>query len=83
MANAVKKYTLEELHIGMEVKPEELSEIYDTWILLVKKTKEEIGKIAFIGKKTDKNSDELFKQGYVTPIYNDSSELNGDIYYEE
>lgn len=84
MAAAEKKYTLDELKIGMRVTPEQLSEIYDTWIFLIKDKKEDLGEIAFIGKEPDRNSDKLFqRKGYITPVYNDSPELNGDIYYEE
>lgn len=70
-----KKYKLEELKIGMRVTPEQLSEIYDTWIFLIKDNKEDLGEIAFIGKEPNADSDKLFKRkGYITPIYNDSNE---------
>ena len=40
--------------------------------------------MGFIGKETNIDSDKLFAQGNVIcPVYNDSIELEGDMYYEE
>ena len=40
--------------------------------------------VGFIGKETNTESDKLFAQGnMVCPVYNDSIELEGDMYYEE
>lgn len=40
--------------------------------------------VQFIGRETNAESDKLFAQGNVVcPVYNDSLELKGDIYYEE
>ncbi len=42
------------------------------------------GRIAFIGKETNEESDKILKSGKtVTPIFNDSDELDGDSYYDE
>lgn len=79
------KLTIDDLYIGMEVKDKaQLSDIYDTWILLVKSKGSDEYTVQFIGKETNAESDKLFAQGNVVcPVYNDSLELEGDIYYEE
>ncbi len=79
------KFRLEDLYIGMRIKDkEQLSGIYDTWIMLVKNNNSDVYTVGFIGKETNAESDKLFTQGNVVcPVYNDSIELEGDIYYEE
>ena len=79
------KFSLEDLYIGMEIKDkDQLSNIYDTWIMLVKNDNSDVYTVGFIGKETNAESDKLFMQGNVVcPVYNDSIELEGDIYYEE
>lgn len=69
----------------MEIKnKDQLSGIYDTWIMLVKRSDSDVYTVGFIGKETNTESDKLFAQGNVVcPVYNDSIELEGDIYYEE
>lgn len=85
MALVNNKFTLEDLYIGMEIiDKDQLSSIYDTWIMLVKNNDSDAYTVGFIGKETNAESDKLFTQGNVVcPVYNDSMELEGDIYYEE
>ncbi len=85
MAIVDNKFTLEDLYIGMEIKDkDQLSNIYDTWVMLVKSSDSDVYTVGFIGKETNAESDKLFTQGnMVCPVYNDSIELEGDIYYEE
>ncbi|NBJ95600.1 hypothetical protein [Parablautia muri] len=85
MALVNNKFTLEDLYIGMEIiDKDQLSNIYDTWIMLVKNSNSDVYTVRFIGKETNAESDKLFTQGNVVcPVYNDSMELEGDIYYEE
>ena len=85
MALVNNKFTLEDLYIGMEIiDKDQLSSIYDTWIMLVKNNDSDVYTVGFIGKETNAESDKLFTQGNVVcPVYNDSIELEGDIYYEE
>lgn len=85
MAGTAKKYSLEDIRVGMMATKESLSNIYDTWIFLVYDRIDDIvGRIAYIGKETTKESDRILRNSkMVTPIYNDSDELNEDIYYEE
>ena len=85
LAPIEKKYTLSEIYEGMKIQSRsQLDNIYDTWIILVKETEEMEYTIGFIGEKTNKKSDELYKKGYIIcPVYNDSIDNNGDIYYEE
>lgn len=80
-----KKLELKDLYIGMEIRnKEQLSSIYDTWIMLVKKKDSDIYTIGFIGSETNEESDSLFtRDNIICPVYNDSIELEGDIYYEE
>lgn len=82
---ALKKFTLDDLHLGMEINDkEQLSNIYDTWIFLIKNKGAKNYKIGFIGKETNEESDKLFTQGVsICPVFNDSAELEGDMYYEE
>ena len=85
MEEIYNKFELEDLYIGMEIKDkDQLSGIYDTWIMLVKCSDSDVYTVGFIGKETNTESDKLFAQGNVVcPVYNDSIELEGDIYYEE
>lgn len=80
-----KKLELKDLYIGMEIKDkEQLNGIYDTWIMLVKNKRSDVYTIGFIGSETNEESDRLFTQNrIICPVYNDSMELEGDIYYEE
>ena len=80
----VKKLTLSDLSIEMKIKDKsQLSNIYDTWVFLIKDTSDDGYTIGYIGKETNSESDELFERGRkICPVYNDSAELAGDIYYE-
>ena len=85
MATSLKKLTLDDISVGMEIdNKEQLSNSYDTWIFLVKDQRTKKYKIGFIGKEANEESDKLFMQGVsICPVYNDSTELEGDMYYEE
>lgn len=85
MAIIDNKFALQDLYIGMEIRDKnQLSNIYDTWVMLVKSSDSDVYTVGFIGKETNEESDKLFSQGnIVCPVYNDSMELEGDIYYEE
>ncbi|MCM1182867.1 MAG: hypothetical protein NC337_05805 [Roseburia sp.] len=85
MDSTNNRLTLNDLYIGMEIKDKtQLSDIYDMWILLVKNKNSDGYTVQFIGRETNAESDKLFSQGnIVCPVYNDSLELEGDIYYEE
>ena len=63
-ANPVK-YSLNDLTIGMEVDKDQLSNIYDTWIILYRPNDGELthdGIIGFIGPETNPESDKLFEE---------------------
>ena len=85
MEKTDNRLTINDLYIGMEIKDKnQLSNIYDMWILLVKNKNSDGYTVQFIGKETNAESDQLFAQGNVVcPVYNDSLELEGDMYYEE
>lgn len=85
MKRTDRKLTINDLYIGMQIKNKnQLSNIYDMWILLVKNRDSDGYTVRFIGSETNAESDKLYAQGNVVcPVYNDSLELEGDIYYEE
>ncbi len=85
MTSNGSKFKIEDLYIGMEISDKnQLSNIYDTWILLVKGKNDDVYTVQFIGRETNAESDKLFAQGNVVcPVYNDSLVLEWDIYYEE
>lgn len=85
MTASEKKLTLDDLYLGMEiVSTEQLSNIYDTLIILIKHDKDKNYKIGFIGKEPNEESDKFFQQGHsICPVFNDSMELEGNIYYDE
>lgn len=58
-----KKLTLSDLSIGMKIKDKsQLSNIYDTWVFLIKDTSDDGYTIGYIGKETNSESDELFER---------------------
>jgi hypothetical protein len=81
----IQKYSRSEIKEGMKIKSrEQLSNIYDTWIILVRKPEEREYTIGFIGEKTDSRSDALYTAGnIICPVYNDSMDIAGEVYYEE
>ncbi len=82
----LKMLTLDDIKVGMRVFKEQLANIYDTWIIIYKPKNlqmEEDGIIGFIGKETNEESAALYTQNnIITPVYNDSTDLEGDIYEE-
>lgn len=83
-----RKYKLEDLKIGMVVSVEQLSEIYDTWIMLIQPESSNYGLtdgiVSFIGNEPTTESDKLFSHGNVViPVFNDSLEADNDVYYDE
>ncbi|MCR4789216.1 MAG: hypothetical protein K5888_11565 [Lachnospiraceae bacterium] len=81
-----KMLTLNEIKIGMPVFKEQLAKIYDTWIIIYKPKNLQIpedGLIGFIGKETNEESAALYTEdNIITPVFNDSTDLEGDIYEE-
>lgn len=86
MENMIK-FKVSDISIGMKVYKEQLSNIYDTWIILYKavdSNMKEDGIIGFIGKEPDSTSDSLYLSGnIITPVFNDSIDLEEDIDYDE
>ncbi|SEQ35744.1 hypothetical protein SAMN02910369_01643 [Lachnospiraceae bacterium NE2001] len=87
MVNELAKYSLADIKKGMKVYKEQLSEIYDIWIILYKPKEsdmEEDDIIGFIGAETNEESDALYNgNNIITPVYNDSIDLEDDIFYDE
>ncbi len=81
-----KMLSLEDIKVGMRVFKEQLANIYDTWIIIYKPKNEhmpEDGIIGFIGKETNEESAALYTEdNIITPVYNDSIDLEGEIYEE-
>ena len=82
-----KKYKIEDLQIGMRVNKENLSEIYDMWIILYRPKNMQLledGIIGFIGKETNSESDALYTgDNIIIPVYNDSIDLEDDVFNDE
>lgn len=87
MDGAINHYKLSDLKKGMRVNVSELSSIYNTWIILYKPSNSDIkedGIIGYIGSEPNSESDALYtKDNIITPVYNDSNDLEGDIFDEE
>lgn len=81
----MKKYRLNEIYVGMHIDDHrQLSEVYDTWVIMTKDIDKEGYTIGFIGDEPTEESDKLFKHpAGVCPVYNSSEGLDDDIYYEE
>ena len=83
----MQKYKISDISKGMKVYKEQLSEIFDTWIILYRpkdSDMQEDGIIGFIGTEPNAESDALYsKDNIITPVYNDSIEQEEDIFYEE
>ena len=87
MQAALPKYSITDISKGMRVFKEQLSNIFDTWIILYKPKSEEMkedGIIGFIGAETNEESDALYTEdNIIIPVFNDSTDLEGDIFDEE
>ncbi|MEZ3485560.1 MAG: hypothetical protein K1W22_02895 [Lachnospiraceae bacterium] len=75
-------------YLNKVVKIADLSSIYDLWMILVRPLNSNLsddeGILSFIGKEPNEESYSLYKKGdAIIPIYNDSIELESDVYYEE
>ena len=86
-----KMYRLDDLRIGMDVGAEELSNIYDTFIVLDDARTvgssgrySTRGRIVFVGKKLDDRYDKIDKKGRcLSVIFNSSLDMEGDVEYDE
>lgn len=85
MVMSEKKYTLNDLRLGMMAKAEQLSEIYNKYmILLFDDTESKIGKLVFCGDVQNQEYDSWFMQPKpITPIYNDKDKLEDMAVYDE
>lgn len=81
------QYTLEELKLGMQVRKSQLSEILDTYIVLknVRSIENDlIGTIGFIGEEITEEVAKLRNpQVPITTIYNNSTEIDDNITFDE
>ena len=81
----LRKLNLEDLKIGMQVEIEQLSDIYDTLIMVqMEEMTSKSGTIRFIGKGPCAESQSIYNEGKpVAPIFHDSIELEEDIVFDE
>ena len=85
MVVSEKKYSLNDLHIGMAVRAEQLSEIYNKYMIVAfDSTESRTGKLVFCGDVQDQEYDSWFMQrNPITPIYHDRDELEDMAVYDE
>lgn len=79
-----KRYTLEELKVGMKVAVEQLENVYDTYMLILYENMgDKVGTLAYFGKDTDDEYARLFMLGKpMCPLYNIKEEAEGIYSYE-
>lgn len=87
MLNNIRKYSVSDLKVGMYVSEQELSGIWDMHIVLTDTSIRNnviFGKIGFIGKELNEESDALNKLNTtIADIYNSKIDTEDDIIYEE
>lgn len=87
MNTKIKKYTLQELKLGMTVKLSELSNILDIHMLLVNTriidNDDLIGTLVFFGDNEEEYQQWFKQPGAITPIYFNSEEILYGVVYDE
>jgi hypothetical protein len=87
MANTITANNVS-AYLNKVVKISDLSSIYDLWMILIRPNDSDLsddeGILSFVGDEPNEESFSLYQKGNaVIPIYNDSIELESDMYYEE
>lgn len=82
------KLTLADLKLGMQVKASQLSEIYDTYIILTDTEQlpngDIIGTLNFLNNTLTNDASHLFKKGAkICPIFKEKEYYEGDVVYDE
>lgn len=79
-----KRYTLDELKVGMKVTVEQLENVYDTYMLILYENMgDDVGTLVYFGKDTDEEYSKLFFSGKpMCPLYNIKEEAEGIYSYE-
>lgn len=77
--------TMEDLKIGLRATAEQLSDIYNIYmILLYDKLGSDVGTLVYFNDKQDDEYDSWFEQSKpITPIYNDREEEEDMSEYDE
>lgn len=85
MVATEKKYTLDELKLGMPVSKDQLSEIYDVYMLIVySKPGDKIGSLEYFSKETNDTYAKIMTSGKpMCPIYNLKEEAEELYSYDE
>lgn len=86
MTSVINKANIRE-YLNQVVKIADLQNIYDIWMILIRPQNSDLNEgeaiLSFVGVETNEESDKLYNKGnIIIPIYNDSTELRGDIYHE-
>jgi hypothetical protein len=84
----MNKLSLQDLRIGMSVTSSQLSDIYNTHIILTNSSlvdggKQIKGNIVWFGKELDETTDKYNKMDSVASIYNTDDTSDGEVFYEE
>lgn len=84
MIDTSKRYTLDELKLGMQVTADQLNNIYDTYMLIFyEHMGDDVGTLVYFGKDTNEEYEKLFLAGKpMCPIYNIKEEVEGIYSYE-
>lgn len=83
-----KRYTIDELKLGMTVRMSELKDILDTHFILIDTriidNDDLIGTLVYFGQGDEEDCDKWFKQSKpITPIYFNSEEILYGVVYDE
>ncbi len=87
MTSTISKNNIRD-YLGQVVSINDLNKIYDLWMILVRPKNSTIdndkGILSFVGTETNAESDKLYTpENVIIPIFNDSTELDGDVFYDE
>lgn len=84
MIDINKRYTLDELKVGMKVTVEQLQNIYNTYMLILYENMgDKVGTLVYFGKDANEEYSKLFFSGKpMCPLYNIKEEVDGVCSYE-
>ncbi len=81
----VEKYKMKDLSIGMEVCPDQLSDILNMYFIIAYDSDDnETGHLVFMGKTQNDEYNSWFMQSKpITPIYNRKEDMDDMVVYDE
>ena len=88
MNNALKKLTINDLKIGMHVDSEQLSNIFNYYIILSNSSVSDdgtkiIGDIAWFGEEMTAETEKYNNMKNIAIISNSDDTSDGEVYYDE